>query len=117
MKKESNKLPDNAIKPPPPPAPPPKRLIKEDVHIVWKKEVFKPKWIGDATTPPPPKWPESPEMCRESGKPNVPKPKGPLYLPKEIAKDDTNKEFLKGMTWAFLVVILLHVIIAYILLY
>jgi len=34
-KKESNPIPEGAVKPPPPPAPPPKRIIKEDVDLKW----------------------------------------------------------------------------------
>ena len=39
-KKESNPIPEGAVKPPPPPAPPPRRIIKEDVYL---KQIL--KWV------------------------------------------------------------------------
>lgn len=53
------------------------------------------KWIGDATTPHPPP---------------------PQPPPKRIIKEDISKEFFKGMVWAFLIIILIHVGLAYVLL-
>jgi len=35
--------------------------------------------------------------------------------PKRIIKPDISKEFLKGMLWAFLIVMLLHIGLAYVL--
>lgn len=60
---------------------------------------MKRKWIGDATTPHPP-----PPLHN-----NPP--------PKRIIKEDVSKEFLKGMLWAFLIIILCHIGLAYVLLY
>jgi hypothetical protein len=75
---------------------------------------MKKEWTGDATTPhpPPPKWPEGPERIKEGDVCIPPNPP-----PKRIIKEDISKEFFKGMLWALLIVILLHVGLAYILLY
>jgi hypothetical protein len=64
---------------------------------------MKGSWIGDATTPHPP----PPRNI-----PDVPDPP-----PKRIIKEDVSKEFFKGMVWALLIIILLHVGLAYVLLY
>lgn len=58
--------------------------------------------MGDATTPhpPPPKWPEGPEIYGEAD---------------VKFKENTNKELLKGFIWAFLIIIIIHVGLAYVL--